>query len=338
MTRRGRPPHPDILTPRQWEILDLLRLGYSDQQIADALDLTLAGAKYHVSEILTKLNVSSREQAAAWQPSQPHPPWWRRALALSLAVKLAGAAIVAAAVVGIGLLAYGVAVGGSDEAAFEPLNLPPPITPPTLTREQAAAIAGETFEMGDVRAVDIEPTTIDGVNLYDMHFHLFSSTATVWLVRARSFATQYEGNPGGPAFPPSPITGCRELVAEVADARGVAPGGSAGTDSGPSAGPLLPNRDCAGDFSSSLAIFVSAGYARTVAADLSDELPDVGAAKLAYDEADVRMQTLFGGSFGQTYSGDDVWLVTFDFQCAIAAAIVREPGVILASNSKRSDC
>src|SRR6185503_10082036 len=90
MSRRGRPPHPDILTPRQWEVLGLVRRGYSDQQIADALDLTLAGAKYHVSEILTKLGVTSREEAAAWQPTTTREPWWRRALALSLALKLAG--------------------------------------------------------------------------------------------------------------------------------------------------------------------------------------------------------------------------------------------------------
>ena len=109
MGQRGRPPHPDILTPRQWEVLDLLREGLSDQQIAERLDLTLAGAKYHVSEILTKLGVASREEAAAWQPPQPPRPWWQRALALSLAWKAAGVAVLVATAVGIGALAWGVA-------------------------------------------------------------------------------------------------------------------------------------------------------------------------------------------------------------------------------------
>jgi len=27
MGKRGRPPHPDILTPRQWQVLALLREG-----------------------------------------------------------------------------------------------------------------------------------------------------------------------------------------------------------------------------------------------------------------------------------------------------------------------
>ncbi|HXH21824.1 MAG TPA: LuxR C-terminal-related transcriptional regulator [Dehalococcoidia bacterium] len=68
--RRGRPRHPDILTPRQWQVLELLRQGLTNEQIARRLGLTLDGAKYHVSEIITKLGVSSREQAAAWTPER----------------------------------------------------------------------------------------------------------------------------------------------------------------------------------------------------------------------------------------------------------------------------
>ena len=34
MRRRGRPPYPDILTPREWEVLALLRQGLSNEEIA----------------------------------------------------------------------------------------------------------------------------------------------------------------------------------------------------------------------------------------------------------------------------------------------------------------
>jgi len=47
--------------------LDLLRQRLTTEQIARRLGLTLDGAKYHVSEIITKLGVSSREQAASWR-------------------------------------------------------------------------------------------------------------------------------------------------------------------------------------------------------------------------------------------------------------------------------
>ena len=49
MKRRGRPPYPDILTPREWEVLDLLRAGLTNEQIAAQLGISLQGAKFHVS-------------------------------------------------------------------------------------------------------------------------------------------------------------------------------------------------------------------------------------------------------------------------------------------------
>jgi glutamate racemase len=62
--RRGRPRHPDILTPREWEALSLVRRGYSNNEIAARLGISFAGAKYHVGEIIGKLGVRSRLEAA----------------------------------------------------------------------------------------------------------------------------------------------------------------------------------------------------------------------------------------------------------------------------------
>ena len=74
MRKRGRPPYPDILTPREWEVMEHLREGKSNPEIAQQLGISRAGAKYHVSEILGKLALSRREEAAAWRPSQRR--WW----------------------------------------------------------------------------------------------------------------------------------------------------------------------------------------------------------------------------------------------------------------------
>jgi len=71
MTRRGRPPHPELLTPRQQEVLSLVREGLSNREIAERLDITLDGAKFHVSEILTKIGVPSRDEAARWRSDAP---------------------------------------------------------------------------------------------------------------------------------------------------------------------------------------------------------------------------------------------------------------------------
>lgn len=114
MKRRGRPAYPDVLTPREWEVLGLLREGLSNEQIAERLGITLRTAKFHVSEILSKLGVATREQAAAWtQEERPRARGW---VAWPLAVRIAGALVVVAAVAGLGLLAWGVlrTSGGED--------------------------------------------------------------------------------------------------------------------------------------------------------------------------------------------------------------------------------
>ncbi len=111
----GKPHRADQLTDRESEVLSLIRLGLTNEQIAERLGVTLAGAKYHVSEILSKLGVSSREEASALQPAS-RDTWWRRALTVSLVLKIAGALVVTAALAGTALLALGAIRGGSGEA------------------------------------------------------------------------------------------------------------------------------------------------------------------------------------------------------------------------------
>jgi DNA-binding CsgD family transcriptional regulator len=122
MARRGRPPHRDVLTPREWEVLELLREGLSNEEIGHCLGITERTARFHVSEILGKLGVSGREEAAIWSPTKK--PWWMTALQWpvnwSLIAKLVGASLVAAAFGGAGLLAWGVATTESPPIHEQP--------------------------------------------------------------------------------------------------------------------------------------------------------------------------------------------------------------------------
>jgi NarL family two-component system response regulator LiaR len=54
------------LTEREREVLNLLVQGNSNQQIANALVISLATVKAHMSSILSKLQVSSRAEAIAY--------------------------------------------------------------------------------------------------------------------------------------------------------------------------------------------------------------------------------------------------------------------------------
>jgi NarL family two-component system response regulator LiaR len=54
------------LTEREMEILNLVVQGQSNQQIAEAMVISLATVKAHISSILSKLQVSSRAEATAY--------------------------------------------------------------------------------------------------------------------------------------------------------------------------------------------------------------------------------------------------------------------------------
>lgn len=73
MSRRGRPPHPGPLTPRQQEVLELVSQGLSNPEIARRLGISPDGAKFHVSEIITRLGVTSRREAARWREERSTP-------------------------------------------------------------------------------------------------------------------------------------------------------------------------------------------------------------------------------------------------------------------------
>jgi len=56
----------DSLTRRQLEVLKLIAEGASNRQIAESLVVSERTARTHVSDILAKLGLSSRTQAALW--------------------------------------------------------------------------------------------------------------------------------------------------------------------------------------------------------------------------------------------------------------------------------
>lgn len=68
LVRATRPsPQPLFeLTEREREVLELVVQGHSNQQIAEALVITVATVKAHISNILSKLQVSSRAEAIAY--------------------------------------------------------------------------------------------------------------------------------------------------------------------------------------------------------------------------------------------------------------------------------
>ena len=61
-----RPPTREPLTPREVDVLRFVARGWGNQQIADALALSEATVRSHVSTILGKLHLANRTQAALY--------------------------------------------------------------------------------------------------------------------------------------------------------------------------------------------------------------------------------------------------------------------------------
>lgn len=56
---RGRPAHPDLLTPAEWAVLDLRRHGLRRAEIAERRGTGVDAVKYHLANISGKLGVST---------------------------------------------------------------------------------------------------------------------------------------------------------------------------------------------------------------------------------------------------------------------------------------
>jgi len=63
---RGRPPYPDQLTPAEWRVVEAVRHGMSNPQIAARQGVSLDAVKYHVANALQKLGFSSRADLRLW--------------------------------------------------------------------------------------------------------------------------------------------------------------------------------------------------------------------------------------------------------------------------------
>ena len=67
MANRVTTPDPDIaLTQREMQVLRHVALGLSNKEIAQSLTISVETVKEHVQNILRKLAVSDRTQAAVW--------------------------------------------------------------------------------------------------------------------------------------------------------------------------------------------------------------------------------------------------------------------------------
>jgi DNA-binding CsgD family transcriptional regulator/catechol 2,3-dioxygenase-like lactoylglutathione lyase family enzyme len=64
---RGRPRHPDRLTPAEWRVADAVRHGLTNRQIAQRRGVSLDAVKFHVANAVAKLGLTSRAELRMWR-------------------------------------------------------------------------------------------------------------------------------------------------------------------------------------------------------------------------------------------------------------------------------
>ncbi|MEV0285802.1 MULTISPECIES: VOC family protein [unclassified Kribbella] len=67
MGTRGRPRHPDVLTPAEWQVVDMVRHGMPNREIARRRGVSVDAVKFHVANALLKLGLERRAELRTWR-------------------------------------------------------------------------------------------------------------------------------------------------------------------------------------------------------------------------------------------------------------------------------
>jgi DNA-binding CsgD family transcriptional regulator len=151
------------LTPKQRQVLELVARGRTNFEIAQELGISLDGAKWHLRELFAKLDVDSREEAAAWwrEYNTPRERLSRMARALlpgTIGKWLIGGAASALVVVGIVvavLVAQGSGEPGSEQAAETVTATATTSVTPSATAPTTPSASGETIAGLPVRQLSL---------------------------------------------------------------------------------------------------------------------------------------------------------------------------------------
>jgi DNA-binding CsgD family transcriptional regulator/catechol 2,3-dioxygenase-like lactoylglutathione lyase family enzyme len=78
-SRRGRPPHNDVLTPAEWSVVHAVRHGLSYARIAVRRGVSRDAVKYHVRNAAEKLGLRGRADLQRWAGIPNDSAAYRRA-------------------------------------------------------------------------------------------------------------------------------------------------------------------------------------------------------------------------------------------------------------------
>jgi DNA-binding CsgD family transcriptional regulator/catechol 2,3-dioxygenase-like lactoylglutathione lyase family enzyme len=87
-SRRGRPPHDDVLTPTEWRVVHAAQHGLSNREIAARRGVSRDAVKYHVANAVAKLGVVNRQGLRHWFREPGHSALGRKEKPMTDAMEL----------------------------------------------------------------------------------------------------------------------------------------------------------------------------------------------------------------------------------------------------------
>lgn len=193
------------LTDRQREVLQLIAEGRSNPEIATRLGVTIDGAKWHVREILSKLGVESREEAADWWRRERAAgtrlrriPGWT--LATASAGRIAATAVFGVATTVAVVAAVFLVFRSGDETPAEPVDPGATATVAPSASTSVAPVASVTATPDDVARCIIPAAP-------DARAEQMGRDATVWM-------GDWDGRAGSNCVGWSPVPGNTEYNIE----------------------------------------------------------------------------------------------------------------------------
>ena len=93
LSRTGRPPHDDRLTPAEWRVTELIRHGMSSSEIAIGLKVSKDAVKFHVRNIMEKLQLRTRKELKVWHGAAADSAMHARETAMNVHVPVKLSAI-----------------------------------------------------------------------------------------------------------------------------------------------------------------------------------------------------------------------------------------------------
>ncbi len=65
--KRGRPAHPDQLTPAEWKVVQSAQHGLSNPEIATRLGISVNAVKFHIANAIDKTGVENKRALLTWK-------------------------------------------------------------------------------------------------------------------------------------------------------------------------------------------------------------------------------------------------------------------------------